>query len=269
MTARGATARVMERTHSSKEAPEMAIRRPSAPSPESLPVQVTVDPRFAGPPGVGNGGYVAGLLAEHLAGPIKVRLHAPVPVASTLELEADGAVRLAQGGRMLAEATPGEAHKSVPRPVSFAEAVEARAGTRSPEDHPFPRCFVCGPERAPCDGLRLLSAWIPGRDVMATPWRPADWLADSSGVVATPHVWAALDCPSYWPLARPGEVALLGQLEGETLSPVMAGRPHVVMSWAEARNGRKMIGGSAVLARDGQLLAAARGTSIRIDSPGP
>ena len=42
--------------------------------------EVEIHRRFRGPPGAGNGGYVAGLLAEWIGGPAEVDLLAPIPL---------------------------------------------------------------------------------------------------------------------------------------------------------------------------------------------
>lgn len=47
---------------------------------------VTIDGRYEGPPGIVNGGYVCGIVAESLAGPVRTSLVHPVPVATSLEL---------------------------------------------------------------------------------------------------------------------------------------------------------------------------------------
>ena len=44
-------------------------------------MDIVVDGRFHGPPGMGNGGYSAGLLAEQFAaGPVEITLKRPIPL---------------------------------------------------------------------------------------------------------------------------------------------------------------------------------------------
>src|SRR5205823_337318 len=72
-------------------------------------------------------------------------------------------------------------------------------------DHPFPGCFVCGPEREPGDGLRLLPVALGDGRVAARVN-----LAEPS----IPMVWAALDCPGAFAV-NPGfdrGVTVLGRL---------------------------------------------------------
>jgi hypothetical protein len=53
--------------------------------------------------------------------------------------------------------------------ATYAEAVEAAKRTPvKPHEHLLPMCFVCGPDRAPGDGLRL----SPGRFSDKTPAEP-------------------------------------------------------------------------------------------------
>ena len=49
-----------------------------------LPVVPTIDPRFNGPPGSGNGGYTCGLVAGLLGGPAEVTLRLPPPLGTPL-----------------------------------------------------------------------------------------------------------------------------------------------------------------------------------------
>ena len=44
-----------------------------------MPETVRIENQFRGPPDSGNGGYVCGLLAEHIDGCAQVRLQAPPP----------------------------------------------------------------------------------------------------------------------------------------------------------------------------------------------
>ena len=48
--------------------------------------EIAIDSRFSGPPGLGNGGYVAGVLARALRGAARVTLRAPIPLDTPLAL---------------------------------------------------------------------------------------------------------------------------------------------------------------------------------------
>jgi hypothetical protein len=236
---------------------------------------VIVAPRFCGPPGSGNGGYVCGLVAGYLDGPAEVTLRRPPPLGKPLAVERDdpGQVRVLDGPILIAEATssPGDLRLELPAPVSVPEA--HAAGSQSPlrlhpELHPFPACFVCGPERAPGDGLGICVGPVPGSELSADVWHPDDEFADAAGEVRPEFLWAALDCSG-------GVAALLGSSSGEALyllgrlaarqfGPVRAGEPHAVVGWRLAEQGRKILVGSALFTASGQAVAAARATWISL-----
>ncbi|MFI4914336.1 MAG: hypothetical protein ACHQAR_04015, partial [Steroidobacterales bacterium] len=48
---------------------------------------LTVADRFCGPPDSANGGYFAGLLAQHSTQPLRIRLERPIPLNIALEIE--------------------------------------------------------------------------------------------------------------------------------------------------------------------------------------
>lgn len=67
------------------------------------------------------------------------------------------------GDRVVAEALPSTLDDlSIPGAPSPQQALEARKGFRGFIDHPFPNCFVCGPNRAEGDGLRIHPGWMDG-----------------------------------------------------------------------------------------------------------
>jgi hypothetical protein len=63
----------------------------------------TVDARFCGPPGYANGGYLAGLMAIHAPGRVRIRLERPIPLGVPLELNAadSGDLELNYDGTLL------------------------------------------------------------------------------------------------------------------------------------------------------------------------
>lgn len=227
--------------------------------------------RFEGPPGAANGGIVVAALAAALGPRVEVTLRRPSPLETLLRLELeegpegpratlhdpaceDEAGLLAEGRRVALR---------LPIPVApdFEEAREARAAMDEAA-HPFPRCFVCGPERRPGEGLRLtcgpLHGWGSHRAV-AAPFVPDGSLADRHGFVEARYVWAALDCPG-----------ALAALEGERrplllgrMTAALEGRPRpaercVAVGWQIARSGRKHETGTALLGAGGRVLGRAR-----------
>jgi hypothetical protein len=236
---------------------------------------LVIAPRYCGPPGSGNGGYVCGRIAAHLDGPAEVTLRRPPPLETVMTVERadEGSVRVLDGGSLVAEGIrrPDGTAMELPGPVTVAEA--RAAGSLSwlrvhPGEHPFPACFVCGPDRAPGDGLRILVGQVPGRNLSADVWYPDEDLADSDGHVRPEFVWAALDCSggigAIADIAPAGAPFVLGRLTARQITPVTPGEPYVVAGWRIACDGRKVTAGSAVFTATGQLAGIARATWIRL-----
>lgn len=226
---------------------------------------IVIEPRFRGPPESANGGYACGRIAVELGLPVAVRLLAPPPLATTLALREDGQRNrwlLLDGERPVAEARPAGVAIDVPAPPSHEAAVEAARRCPGLVHHPLPTCFVCGPQRAPGDGLRIFAGPVEGRPLVAAPWVPDDSLADGRGRVRPEFVWAALDCPGFFAAPLGGSLALLGELAARIEGPVLPGERCVVIGWPVASEGRKHRTGTAVFAADGRLVARAEATWV-------
>jgi hypothetical protein len=242
----------------------------------SVSDEVLIDRRFRGPPESANGGYASGMLAAHLDGDgaIEVTLRAPPPLDIPMSVErTDEGARLVNREMLVAEAAPAEDPGSeVPPAVSAEEAIEA--SRRAPtEDHPFPGCFVCGPERSKPDGLGVVCGPVPGREneLIAAPFATGEWMAGSDGAVRTELVWGALDCPSGISsivLRDSMGLSVLGRLTARLLQPIEIGPTYPVIGWPVERDGRKYHSASAVLSPEGEPLAVARATWIELrDQP--
>lgn len=235
---------------------------------------IVIDPRFRGPPESGNGGYVCGRVAVALDVPVAVRLLTPPPLSLPLELRpaaAGGRMVLLHGERPVAEARPAEVTVAPPAPPSHEEAVEAARRCTGLVHHPLPTCFVCGPQRAPGDGLRIFAGEVTGRPIVAAPWTPDASLADAAGRVRPEFLWAALDCPGFFAAPLDGALALLGELAARIERPLDAGEPCVVVGWPIESAGRRHRTGTAVFAQDGELVARAEATwvALRPESGAP
>src|SRR4051812_4715533 len=91
-------------------------------------VTVTVSSRFCGPPGSGNGGYTAGLLAEDLDGAVEVTLRRPPPLDRPFTVvRTVGRVELRDGDDLIAEAVPVALTVHAPPVVGWDDAVAASA----------------------------------------------------------------------------------------------------------------------------------------------
>ncbi len=227
---------------------------------------VTIDPRFTGPPGSGNGGWTCGLLGSRLPNPAEVTLRRPPPVGRPLQLLGDrDRLQLLDGDQLVAEACPAPLDLAVPTPPSFERAQELSALYVGLKEHNFPTCFVCGPGRAPGDGLRIFAGREAPDDPVAAAWVPDASLAGPDGVVQPEIHWAAIDCPGYFAAAPPGyPPALLGRMTGEVTGQVKVGDRCVVVGWSLGRQGRKILAGTALFGPDGHLVARARQTWIQV-----
>lgn len=225
--------------------------------------------RFNGPDGSANGGYASGALACALAPPdghgLQVVLRRPPPLEVELSVRDDG---LYDGEHLIAEAQPADVAGDVPA-VTVEEAEQAQQRYQGFVAHAFPRCFTCGPDRAPGDGLRIFAGSV-GRDgVVAAVWEPSPELADDSGVVDPVVLWAALDCPSGTAvIEQSGKPAVLGKLAVVRRAPVVAGRRYVVVGWPREGAGRRSRpAASALLDQEGAVAAQADAVWVTVDAP--
>jgi hypothetical protein len=105
---------------------------------------------------------------------------------------------------------------------------------------------------------------VTGRALLAAPWTPDASLGEADGAGVRPEiVWAALDCPSGIAASEAAALSrdtaiLLGRMAATVAARPRAGDRCVVVSWAGARDGRKLAAWSALLGPGGQVLAAAR-----------
>jgi hypothetical protein len=226
---------------------------------------LSIPSRFNGPLESGNGGYCSGVVASLLEGAAEVSLRRPVPLDTPLDVmcENDGSVRVLDGEVLVVEARSApEPDVELPPPVSPHEARLAAGRYRGPSDGLFSQCFVCG--RARQDAFGVFAGAVEGRQLVASPWTPPSWTADSAGAVLPEFVWAVLDCPTYFALYMNGELpmSVLAQLTARIDAPVVAGEEHVVIAWPIGTDGRKRHAGSAVLSSKGEFLAVARALLI-------
>jgi hypothetical protein len=231
-------------------------------------VELTIAPRFNGPPDSGHGGYVCGLIGSYVAGPARVRLHRPPPLGRRLLVRRDGdGITVVDESVVVATAAADAVEVVVPAPVGFSEAEAAALAYPGFRDHAFPRCFACGPARAPGDGLRIFPGPVAGRDLVAAPWVPDASLGDDRATVRPEFLWAALDCPSGWApiVAAGGQPMLLGELQVRLFGRVGVGERCVVVGWTLGGAGRKRFAAAALFGEDREPRAVGTATWIAIE----
>jgi hypothetical protein len=218
-------------------------------------MELVIDPRFNGPAGSGNGGYTCGLVADFLDGTAEVTLRRPPPLGVPLSVHRDERrVVVRDGDAVVAEAVEATFEVTIPEPPTTEEAAAASARYPGFDEHAFPTCFVCGPDRQAGDGLRIFAG--PLHDgLVAAPWTPTE--------VDRRVVWAALDCPGAIAVGFPdrGET-LLGRLSAIVDEVPEVGEPCVVVGWPVSEEGRKLYAGTALYGEGGRPLARAKATWI-------
>lgn len=211
------------------------------------------------------------MLASTLPGACECTLRKPIPLERDLWVEAsDGTRRLLDGNELIIEAAATRIDSVEHAAPDFESAERAAAKSPAFQNHPFPTCFTCGPQRAQGDGLRIFPGRIANEgteenNVFAAPWIPDSSLADSNSIVRPEFVWAAMDCPTGFAAGFPWRGTLVtGRLAVEHVNPVHVGRRYVVLSWPTGNEGRKFHAGAALYGPDGELCAKARATWIKI-----
>lgn len=230
------------------------------------PATISVEERFCGPPGMGNGGYVCGRLARSFDGVAEVTLRQPVPLARTLRVHREnGYVLLHDADMLVAEARPAALDLVVPPAPSWAEAEAASSRYAGFGGHAFPGCFVCGPQRGEGDGLRIFAGPVDGH-LVAAPWIPDTSLADASGSIRPEFLWASLDCPGYFasPAGSAAAPALLGRMTAMVTPHIRSGDPCIIIGWQITTEGRKHRVGTALFGRDGACYGRALATWIEL-----
>jgi len=218
--------------------------------------------RFCGPPHSANGGYFCGLVASLSSDTLTVRLMKPPPLDTPIDAETqpDGTIVVRQGTDVVAQARPAEPLTlETPVPPSYLEALDASVRYPGFIEHPYPTCFVCGPQRSRGDGLRVFAGPVNGRHVFAAPWVPDASLDRGDGKVRPEFMWAAMDCPGCFAANTTGRGNwLLGEFTAHVDRCVHIDEPCRVVAWHIGSKGRKHEAGTALFDEDGELCGRAR-----------
>jgi hypothetical protein len=246
-----------------------------------MPDTLRIARRFNGPNNSGNGGYSAGLAARELGGgeseAIEATLRAAIPLDRTLRIERreDGLDVLTDDASdriLVMQLRRRDLARPAIHPPSL-KAAEAASAHYDVEGHVLPRCFVCGPARAPGDGLRIFPHAVGASanpnpiPIAAASWTPGSDLAGEDGRVGPEFVWAALDCPGAF--ALDAEPILLGRMAARILDRPRAGDAHMLVAWPMGQDRRKHFAGTALFTAQGELLAFSQQTWISIEAHAP
>jgi hypothetical protein len=173
--------------------------------------------------------------------------------------------RLTTGDMLVAEAVTVDAETLADAaidPVGPDEARAAEASYRGLSNHPFPGCFVCGPEND--EGLQLRPGPLSDGRTACT-WHPAANLAGKDGLVDPVYLWSALDCPGGWAIDLDGRPSVLGQMTACIDARPQPGEPCVIMGRILSEEGRKTHTATTLYDADGRILARAHHTWILVD----
>ena len=231
--------------------------------------QTIIAAQFNGPDNSGNGGYVCGLIADRLAGTSSVRtssLRIPPPLELPLTWETgDDSISLIDPpSTVVGTAGPGAfADDVLPCPTQ-EQAQSGHDAYPGFHHHPFDRCFTCGTQRKPGDGLRLFTGPIADSTV-AAPWTAHEDFGGPDGRISVPVMWAALDCPGGWAADFTKQPMVLGRMTAEILRLPTVGEPCLSIGGRQRTEGRKFFTNTALYSVDGELLGRAEQIWISID----
>lgn len=218
-------------------------------------VTVSIDGQYQGPDGIANGGYLAGRLGGR--GPARIVLKSPARVGTPLQaVRTHFGMTLLDGGAKVATVDPCDA----PDPVGWVPSAAEIADLPTPDltAHPFPRCFVCGPDND--RGLRIVfrETWA-GVAASFTP-------TSTASPETSPHIGivGALDCSSGWAVYAPGEAGVLGTFEFVVLNEPEPNQTLTVVAERRERIGKRRLAASSVFDSNGALVGSALATWIDI-----
>ena len=228
--------------------------------------QLIVNARFNGPPDSGNGGYICGIIANFVEGTAEITLRQPPPLNKPMQvIQQDDGVHLMDGNLLIASGKSATLSVDVPAMPTMAEAETAVSQYTGFQDHIFPTCFVCGPERHERDGLRIFTGAVDDRNVVAAPWQTDETLANEEGLVKPEFIWAALDCPGAFAVMMEGLTPIvLGRLTATVTHLPPAGERCIVIGWPLGKDGRKHFAGTAVFTEDGKLCGKGQAVWIEL-----
>ncbi len=227
---------------------------------------ITIDRRYQGVTGRGQGGYAAGLLAQRISGPARVDFFNPIPLNHPLEVRSSGERwELLNGDTLILRVRPHNGDLWAPAVATLEEAEAAMADSPVYRHRVVPDCYSCG---TVATSMGVHPGPLPGRDEFATIWTPPPWAADSQGLVLAQHVWAATDCPGGWKAGTTEKggfrLAVTGQMSMSLIGPVVEGRTYAIVAWSGEWKGRRVKAATALFDEYGTCLASTASTWIAL-----
>jgi hypothetical protein len=227
---------------------------------------LVVESRFCGVAGLGQGGYLAGLVAGKRSGPYQIDFRNPIPLDVDLALErTDRGARATHADKVVVEGKVAEPVSRVPEFVPLEAAATAREAAEADSLEIVSSCFSCGTRP---DTLRVHAGPV-GDGRFATPYTPPAWVAPS-GVVEPSFVWAPLDCAAGWCLSwdPPRPRAVTGMLTMDVLADVLPHHDYVIVADSDGPwHTRTRRAWSALYTTHGELVARSESLWIALRQP--
>lgn len=245
--------------------------------------QISISSRYCGPPDTANGGYLAGLLSGYFdrGDALSISFRAATPLEKVLKVietenESGKTVQIVDDENVLAMAKVRDIEVGRPAlpPVEQINSVEMQcAGFIG---HPFPACFVCGPDRPRGDGLGIYPGPVELKGLseglnsgVAAEWTLLDDLKDNDGKVKNEFIWAALDCISAFANLEKKEnqylvPMVLGNISAR-LEQSLAGDKAYVIAWPLKVEGRKAFANSIIYNQQQECIAVGQAVWVSLN----
>lgn len=230
---------------------------------------IEMSDRFVGMPGTMQGGYIAGLAADGIDGPTRVRIRRPIHPGDILKR-----TQIPNGSEMYREnelvliAQRSSMHIEPPVPTDIS-AAKAAMHSDLPFKSPYPNCIGCGHSdeglgvriRGLDDGKHVVAVWTPS----------AEW-GTENGIVPRELVWTIFDCITSWaifvdPPPSNDNGLVTGNIAAQFFEEVEVGTEYVFQAWRAHDTDRGIICGGALNTANG-LTALADQELIRTDGWG-
>ena len=247
--------------------------------------EISIPLRYCGPPDTANGGYLAGKLAAYfdMDSSLSISFRAATPLGTVLSVVKaennqgqDQVIQIMDGEKILAIANTKPLDLPKPTLPNIEKISKVKMQCAGFEGHPFPECFVCGPDRPLGDGLGIYPGPVSNDDsnntfsnIVAAEWELPKELKNSENQIKSEFIWAALDCVSAFAnLEKPENQYLvpmvLGHLSAKIENP-LEGEKAYVIAWPVKVEGRKAIANSAVFNQQQECIAIGQAVWISLN----